>query len=198
MRKLIFKVTQTRMWRWLLMEVIPYIRFSMYYTSLNGWDYHRAYNLVEAGDIILTRDNKKMTTMLIGGEFTHAALYLGEHGWYEMCDMTHESFRKCHLFDAFKESDRVAIYRIKMNDEQRFQLTYRAKTFEKCKYDVGFSLGVKTLYCSELIYQAYKMSGIHLDVSLEDLAGLGVDYISPTGLSNAKNATCVYDSEWSK
>ena len=34
-----------------------------------------------------------------------------------------------------------------------------------------------------------------LDISLEDLAGLGTPYISPTGLLRAKNCDVVWDSD---
>jgi len=54
-------------------------------------------------------------------------------------------------------------------------------------------MGVKALYCSELVYQSDFER--RLDVNLEDLAGLGRKYISPDGLYKAKNVRVVWDSD---
>ena len=43
----------TKLYKWSLKSVIPYIRFTMYYASLRGWKYHQMYKELSAGDIIL-------------------------------------------------------------------------------------------------------------------------------------------------
>lgn len=41
-RRLLLMVMQSKPYAWLLLSVIPYIRFTTYYTSLRGWKYQRA------------------------------------------------------------------------------------------------------------------------------------------------------------
>ncbi|WP_247627962.1 hypothetical protein, partial [Aeromonas genomosp. paramedia] len=79
MRKLLLFIMQTKTYNWLLKSVIPYIRFTTYYTSLRGAKYHEGYDLLRPGDVIVTRDRLKLTTMLIPGYWAHAALCIGKH-----------------------------------------------------------------------------------------------------------------------
>lgn len=201
-RKPILWFTSSGFYGWLMISVVPYIRFSMYYTDLRGAKYHAGYAELRKGDIILTRDSKKLTTILIGGEWTHAALCLGKVGedlfcGYEIAEMTHSNYTKSFFFDICKESDRVAILRCNDFDPAYIEkIVLECISFQGCKYDTVFDLNVAALYCSELVYQADFER--RLKVSLEDIAGLGVEYISPTGLAKAKNASIVWDSNWVK
>ena len=107
--------------------------------------------------------------------------------------MSHENYRKSHFFDICKESDRVVILRCKDFDKEYItRMIKKALSFSKAKYDSSFDLGIKALYCSELIYQADIEK--RLKISLEDLAGIGQPYISPTGLYKSKNCSVVFDS----
>ena len=196
-RKALLYVTQTRIFCYLLRHVIPYIRFTTYYPSFSGRQFRNAYEKLQLGDIILCSDNRKLTTALIGGDFSHAALCVGKGKLVmaETIEMTHEDCVRRHFFDICKESDRVVILRCKDWDSK-----YLSKVITKAqdffdwgiKYDQSFQLGIKTLYCSELIYEADVER--RLQVSLDDLAGLGIPYISPTGLYKAKNCVVIYDS----
>ncbi len=149
MRKLLFWLIKTKFWRWLLLHSpIPYIRLTTYYPSLKGRQYRNCLKVIREGDIILCRDNKKLTTKLIGGEFTHAMYFRGHDKKYQCVDMTHENYRKCDLFDAFKESDRVAIQRVPMSQNERSRLTNAIDSFDGAIYDVAFGLGAAFIYCS--------------------------------------------------
>ena len=193
-KRLLLAVMQTKLYAWLLLRVVPFIRFSTYYTSLRGWKYHRGYRLLRAGDIVLTTDRKKLTTLLIPGEFTHAAQCIDMFSEWEICEMTHENFTKSCFFDLCKEADRVVILRCRDFDHAYVkQLVEKCRSFQDAVYDLQFDLGVKALYCSELVYQSDFER--RLQVSLEDLAGLGRPYISPTGLYHAKNVDVVWDSD---
>lgn len=187
---------QSKPYRWLLKSVIPYIRFTTYYASFPGSKFHEGYDLLEPGDIILTTDDKKLTTVLIGGEMTHAALCVSKDKVWEVSEMTHSDYTKSTFFDVCKQSTRVIILRCRdWDDEYTKMVIARCRGFEGALYDADFDLGVIALYCSELVYQSdfdHK-----LDVSLEDLAGLGREYISPTGLLKAKNCDIVWDSNGS-
>ena len=188
---------QTKIYDWLLLHVIPYIRFTTYYTSLRGWKYKRGYALLKKGHIILSLDRKKLTTLLIPGDFSHAALCIDkspESEW-EISEMTHTNYTKSCFFDSCKEADRIVICECLDWDEAYIDsvIVPTCKSFEGTAYDNSFELGIKELYCSELVYQSDLEK--RLKVNLDDLAGLGRPYISPTGLFKAKNIKVVWDSD---
>ena len=193
-RKFVNWLMSTRIYNYLLKHVIPYIRFTTYYTSLRGWKYHRLYKLLQPGDVLLTIDKKKLTTLLIPGDFSHAAMCVSMDGIWEVSEMTHSDYTKSTFFDVCKESDRVVIMRCtNCTQEQINKAIEKCKSFEGAVYDNAFDVGVQALYCSELIYQSYEKN--LLEANLEDLAGLGREYISPDGLYKAKNLHVVADSD---
>ena len=73
----------TNFYNYVLIHVIPYVRFTMYYTTFRGWKYHMGYNLLKPGDIILSQDSKKLTTLIIGGDYSHAGLCLSKDGIFK-------------------------------------------------------------------------------------------------------------------
>lgn len=184
----------TKLYAWLLKHVIPYIRFTTYYTDFPGHRFYSGYAILRPGDIILTQDRKKLTGKLIPGEFAHAALCVSKNKRWEVSEMTHDDYRKSTFFDICKESDRVVIIRCTDWDkEYTKKVVARCKSFEGSKYDAQFSLGVKALYCSELVWEADFER--RLAVSLDDLAGIGRPYISPDGLYKGLNTHRVWDSD---
>lgn len=192
-RRTVNWLMSTRLYKHLLKHVIPYIRFTTYYTSLRGIKYHLLYNQLQAGDVLLTIDRKKLTTVLIPGDFSHAAMCISKDETWETSEMTHDDYTKSTFFDVCKESDRVVIMRPKLSQQEIDEAIEKCKSFEGLAYDSSFDLGIKTLYCSELIYQSYANNS--LQANLEDFAGLGRPYISPTGLYHAKNLTTIADSD---
>lgn len=192
--QLILRLMQSRFYAWLLIKVIPYIRFTTYYATLRGWKYQRGYRLLQPGDIVLTTDKKKLTSLLISGEFTHAALCV-DKGWeWEISEMTHTNYTKSTFFDLCKEADRVVIMRCP--DFTGVYLGIVIMTCKKlagAKYDTRFELGIASLYCSELVYQSDPERKLGCDLS--DLVGIGRPYISPTGISQAANIKKVWDSD---
>ena len=185
---------QTNFYAWLVKKVIPYIRFTTYYTSMRGIKYHKIYDAIKPGDIILTTDKRKLTTFLIPGEWAHAAVCVSKDKTFEVAEMTHTDYTKSTVADVCFEADRVRVLR--GND---FTPEYTEKFIEKCKsfdgvpYDDQFVLGVKALSCSELVWASDYED--RLGVSLKDVAGLGRDYISPTGIFKAKHIDLVIDSD---
>jgi hypothetical protein len=178
----------------MLKHVIPYIRFTTYYTSLRGVKYHKLYDELLEGDVLLTIDKKKLTTMLIPGEFTHAAMCVSLDGKWEVSEMTHSDYTKSCFFDICKESDRVVIMRPRWYKPSDIENAIeKCKSFDGAKYDVEFDLGIHALYCSELVYQSYEDNFLQAD--LDDFVGLGRPYISPVGLYHADNLEVVIDSD---
>lgn len=184
----------TEFYSWLLLKIIPYIRMTTYYTSLRGWKYGRGYRLLQTGDILLAVDRKKLTTMLIGGEFTHAAVCVSYGSEWEVSEMDHLGYVRSKFFDIAKEADRVVIMRCEDFDAAYTQaFAAECKSFDGALYNVTFdlSLGVKELYCSELVYKSDFENRIK--VTLDQL--LGRQYVSPTAYYHATNLKVVWDSD---
>jgi len=191
----------------------------MYYTDLRGDKYHEGYQYLEEGHITVSIDVRKLTgvgiTKVTGGISCHAAYCLGKrdqnmpfkryaevlpeigHGQgLEMAEMTHLNYTYSDFYDICKEADRVIIFKCVDWDENYIKaVSHYVKSFKDALYDAAFTLGIKSLYCSELIYQADLKAGGKLQCSIEDLAGLGRPYISPDGLLVAKNVIVVWDSK---
>ena len=102
-KRLLGGFMQTKIYEYLLKNIIPYIRFTTYYTTLNGKKYHEMYEQLKPGDVILTTDKKKLTSLLIPGEFSHAAFCVSLDKKWETSEMTHEDYRKSCFFDLCKE-----------------------------------------------------------------------------------------------
>jgi uncharacterized protein YycO len=191
--KVIEWMMKTKIYKHVLMKIIPYIRFSLYYTDMTGVKYNALNKAMQPGDILLCIDKKKLTTKLIPGEFSHAAMCVSNDGVWETSEMTHNDYSKTCMFDICKESDRVVILRPGLPLSVINKAIEKCKTYQDVDYDIEFSLGVEALYCSELVYESYANNVLGVDIT--DFAGLGKPYISPTGLYNAKNVTVIIDSD---
>lgn len=197
-RRFCLWLSNTNFYAFMVLKVIPHIRFTTGLTPTRGNQYHDAYNLIRRGDFIVTKDKNKMTSLLISGDWSHAVYFMGklqDGEAYECAEMTHHNFTKSDFFDVVKESSEFAIYRCVDDDpEYCIKKTQFVKNhFTMAKYDTGFELGVRSLYCSELVYLADFEK--RMKASLQDLVSLGRPYISPTGLSKAERVTCIYHSK---
>ena len=183
----------TKFYKHALLKVIPYIRFTTYYPDMKGSQYSKLYDAMEPGDIILTIDRRKLTTVLIPGEFSHAGMCVSKDGEWETAEMTHNHYDKTCLFDMASQSDRIVIMRPQLPLSVINKAIDKCKSFEGTDYDTTFSLGVEALYCSELVYESYENNSLGVDIS--DLLGMGKPYISPSGLYTATNLKVVIDSD---
>jgi len=155
----------------------------------------RGYKYLEPGNFILTNDKWKLTGFLIPGEWTHAAFCLYKNSEFEIAEMTHTDFTRSTFYDICKESTRVTIWECVDWDQEYINevLIPTCLSFQNTPYDVKFEQGPKALSCSEMIPEMDKQK--RLKVSNEDILGLGMLYVSPTGLSKAKNIRCKWDSD---
>ena len=195
-RKALLLLSNTKFWDWLLLVVIPKIRFTTYYTNFRGWKYKQGYKKLEAGHILLCIDDKKLTTKLIGGTFTHAALCVNMDikDQYEVAEMVAVGYEESEFFDLCRESTRVVIGKCTKWDPEYTKLVIdKCKSFTGTPYDTKFGMGAKALACSELIYHSDFEH--RLESKLDDVAGLGIKYISPTGIFNSPNFEIVWDSD---
>lgn len=208
---MIVKIVRSSPSKWLMTKVIPYIRFTTYYSHPSnsthekwGGLWQKGYKLLQPGDYILTIDDKKLTTGFIQlvseneeeGAFSpsHAEQCLSKDEEFETAGMTHTNFTRSTFSDVCYESTRIVIMRCDDYDQEYIdmQVIPTCKSFKNKKYDTVFRHGAEDLACSELIY--YSDPERRLDVSLEPLIG-DVEYISPLGLYKAKNAKVVWDSD---
>ena len=154
-RRMIVSMTETRGYKWFLLDVIPYVRFSFYYTSIRGWQYYQGYNRLKPGHILLTTDKWKLTSLLIPGEWSHAALCVGKDRPCEIHEMTHHAFTQSLFFDICKESTRVAILRCTDWDDAYVEkVIEKSWSFIDTPYDTSFLPGPRMLGCSEHVYEA--------------------------------------------
>ena len=104
-RRLLIRVMNWSLYVWFLRDIFPYIRFGLYYTKLRGRDYQRGYEVLKPGDILLTRDDHKLSTLCIPGRYPHAALCVGRikrgDPWdsYEIAEMLADGYTKSDFFD---------------------------------------------------------------------------------------------------
>ncbi len=192
-RRFLLWAMDTRLYSYLLAEVIPYIRFTTYYSKFPGWKYHRMYATLQPGDIVLSTDTKKLTAMLVPGSWSHAGVCVSKDGVFEIAEMTHKGYTESTFSDFCYESTRVCIIRGKYFDKDYTRLFIEETlSYVGTPYDQKFELGIGALSCSELIYVADTEK--RLGASLEDIAGLGRPYISPTGIYFA-DVEAVSDSD---
>lgn len=195
MKKLLLWILESKLTHNFILKVLPWWRITNWYAEIDGAQHMLGYRMLEPGDIIVTLDKHKIAAILIPGEWSHAAVCVGKGTPYEVAEMTHSGFTKSAFFDICKQSDKFAIYRMFKADSRYIQsFIERVKGYEGTAYDTTFSLGIKTLYCSELPYQADVEHKLQADI--EDLAGLGRPYLSPTGLSKAEGLKLVFHSDW--
>jgi hypothetical protein len=197
LRKLAVKaIMHSSLYRWVLVKVLPYFRFTTYYPKSNGFQYHIIESALIPGSLLFIKDNAKLAGKLIPGDWDHVAICVGKNIFgFVFAEMVVDGFRFSHLFDIMKECDHAAVKLCPdfWNDENYpSDFINRVIAFRHAKYDIGFTLGVKELYCSELVYAADTEKRIKYD--LEDLAGIGKPYISPQGLFDAANLVKLIDT----
>lgn len=191
MKRFLAWLMTTKIYKYFLKHVIPYIRTTTYYPKFNGRQFEVLSHIeLEPADVFVTLDNRKLTGLLIKG-WDHAAMVIDPYN-RKVIQMTHNDCTIDHVFDLCKESDHVMLLRPKLDENYKWEMCIKAMEFRNAKYDGAFDLGVEALYCSELIYQADFQRRLNLDLS--DLAGLGKPYISPTGLAECKDFEVIFDS----
>ena len=208
----LFWLTSTRLYLWSMKNLIPYIRFSLYYAlpenkNFSQWGAleKRGYKYLKPGDLIFTIDNKKFSSKVIGlatekeGKKSpyflpsHVALCVDVGSDFEVAEMTHLDYTKSTWQDVTRGSTRVVIARCKDWDETYVQNTIipMAKSFKNKKYDDRFEMGQGSLACSELPYFADLER--RAKVNLSPVIG-NKPYITPVGWILGKNIEIIWDS----
>lgn len=186
-----------KLFKKIVLKILPLMRFSNRLTQMNGRAYHDGYDRLRPGDIVLTKDNSRLSTWIIGGYWAHAGLCVSKDMDFECAEMTHEHYTESTFADMCFKADEVAIVRMKSWSEDYIRKTIipNVKSFKGSKYDYMFNLKNDYLSCSEMIYKADTLKKGKFNK--EDIAGLGREYISPTGLYNSVEAEVIWRSSWS-
>ena len=210
--EILFWIMKQKWYQWTMIHVVPFLRFSTYYALPSNKEFQkwgalsrRGYKHLKPGDIILTVDDKKLGSMVIGGatadhtgenDFipSHAAQCIGKGDDFEVAEMTHHHYTRSAWEDLCFEATRVVIMRCESFDDAYINdvVIPTCLGFKDKKYDLTFSMGIDTLICSELVYFADKER--RLIVNLDPILGFK-PYISPLGLYKAENCFVVWDSE---
>lgn len=197
-RRILIRLMEWSLWVWVLRDVIPSIRFSLHSTKMTGRQYRVGYSLLQPGDIILSRNDRALTTICIPGYWSHALLCVGriDRGdAYEIAEMVGTGFVKSDFFDTCHQADHVIILRCPEWDlDYARDVIARCMSYDGLPYDFKFAFGVRALYCSELIYQADFEHRLKLTTA--DMMGLGiVEYVSAQDIREAGNVDVVWDSD---
>lgn len=178
---------------------IPSIRFGK--KTIPEEVFKQLEDIIQPGMCILVRDPLKLSHILIGGHWSHAAicvrkLYVNDVWQMKIIgEMGHSNYQELDLKEMLGYSQSVCVIKPKLSTPEYLNsMAARAQILGHVsrQYDQLFELGEESLYCSELVYMA---DDVHLyDASLEDLAGLGKPYISPDGLYKSNNSEVVF--EW--
>lgn len=151
MKKLLFKYV------YLFLHIIGKIHSPYSKKRIDYKDVEKALEVLELGDIIVTRTDGELTSLVIPGFWKHAAIYTGKT---EIVDATGEGVKKRRLEDLLMKTDSFAIMRLKTNDEVvRGKMAMFALSKVGLPYDYTFDINDTTsFYCSELIFSAVNTS----------------------------------------
>lgn len=176
----------TRAYRFFLKYIIPHLTFFTA-TGPNYFFKERLRDAMKPGDVLLSKSSGHLTNILIGGNFSHASLVIDRD---RIAEMTANGFDVVSVDKFCSQTTRICLLRLSPEDALYGQkMAQKAMEFDNAEYDLDFTLGVETLYCSELCYQADFEHRFRCDLS--DLAGLGKPYISPVGLREAKGLEAI-------
>ena len=192
---LLTEFMNSRLFSFIVLRILPYMRFSNYYTDIRGWTYKRGYRLLRPGDIILSTDRHKLLSYMVPGDFAHAALCVDKGGdvEFEVAEMTKSHFTRSTFYDVCKEADIVVILRcLDWDPAYVRKVIEKCRSFEGVQYDVTFSPETDKLYCPQLITASDVEN--RLDVQPDALPFLGRPYVSPTCLYEAANVEVIWDS----
>lgn len=192
----LMKFMECGLYTWGMRWIVPRIRFTWHHAQLPSWKYLQGIKLLKEGDIILTYSRGQFTSMCIPGKLTHAALCVDStHARFEIAEMVCSGYRK-NSFKGVCRASRVVILRCKdwaKDPEYTQQVIEQCKSFEGTPYDPRFGFGLKSLYCSELLWHSDFEKRVHVDTS--DLMGLGRPHVSPQDYYDAPNMRVVWDSD---
>ena len=145
-------------------------------------------SMIKAGDVLLSYESGRWTSLFIKGEWDHAAIV--DHNLY-VVEAVGDNFvnginkggvRKVKLEEWLWKKNHIAILRYDDFTISRCAANF-CKGFLGKNYDYTFSSENETLYCSELVYASY-YPYIHgfLDFVPKNKEILPIDYLNEPSL----------------
>ncbi len=169
--------------------------------GVTGKDYFRAIPLLRPGMIFLTKIRGELTSVIIPGYWSHAAIYAPVEGVIGQMVMEAEGpgVIQTDLITFMTTKDEILVLAPYASDKC-MELAAKYATGQlgmPYDYDLDFHMtGQKAFYCSELVWWAYEMACDELgeECPFSVQTELGVETVSPDNIANAKNFSVVYDS----
>lgn len=113
-----------------------------------------ALQIIKEGDILLSYEKQRFTSLFIKGKYKHAAIVSPK---LTVIEAVGEGVREVDLEEWLFLMDSVAIVRPEFNNHTiNYLASCNAMTYIGRKYDYTFSSGNDEIYCSELVYLCYK------------------------------------------
>jgi len=193
-RRCLLSLRRGRLYAWLMWYVMPYARISVCHTSMTSEKYIQGAAQLRPGDIVLTTDNRALSTLCVPGDHTHALLCIGRNDDEQMmcAQMTHAGYGEVTFAEACFHASRFVILRCPDFDwDYILKMIMECGTFKGTPYDTDFAFNNGKSYCSELVYQADVER--RLQVTLSRAWGTGQMVVTPDDLA-AANVVIVFDS----
>lgn len=150
-------------------------------------------NLIEPGDILLSYEAQRFTSLFIKGNFDHAAIVTSRYSVMEAVGdqivdkVNHGGVREVDLTEWLYKKDHVAIVRPIYPDQLLNKLAAANSFFYKgLGYDYGFRISADLVYCSELVYLCYEKDDKEFMGHVGDRQILPIEYLEMCDLDKDK------------
>lgn len=161
-----------------------FIVYKPHIHRLNGEEVRKVLDCIEEGDILLRSFVGYLSGMCTGGDWGHAALYVGSN------NVIHALGDGIVVEDilTFCRTDSLAILRTNVDKSVKLKATGIARSLIGMPYDYDFLSSNKKYYCSEVISVCYE--GIFYDDYETYMKRL---VITPNGIYGSKRVSLIYE-----
>ena len=144
--------------------------------KITGKHYYALRDQITPGSIILTRTQGELTTILIPGYWTHAAIYVGiVDGVETVVEAVGSGVRKVDLVSFLTSKDDIAVMVPCFCGNDVMQLAAKsclAQVGKDYDYEFDWEMGnQKAFYCAELPYWGYLQNLHDMPFELKDTLG---------------------------
>ena len=142
--------------------------------------YYLCRTMLQPGDILISREDLKLTNVFIPGFWSHVAIYVGKAKFDEtVVEAIGKGVVQTPFVQWVLQKDHVAVLRFKdAAFEEALTAAHFAILQEGKPYDYQIQPGTKAWYCAELAWGAYDHS-MNGKCPLKPKKVLGVDAITP-------------------